>query len=248
VLPGYVAISSTVLSGVYLAPPWRLFYSPFSGKEPVAVIGNSIRVYWIERWPETPTGSSPIQSGVSFDGATHGVLAQLLLGLNWFDQAAFHYRRYLSFYPSDVGGLGNLGIALMQNGETEEALRMFRQAAQLGPDQMIAQQNLTRALLERGQLEEAGVHAQKAVNLGPNDPAARFLFGRVLAAQGHGGGAIAQFGAALELDPSHGEARQRLCYVLEAVDGTTFVDVTTFTDVLSKKYCRDRISRIDALP
>jgi hypothetical protein len=60
-LPGYVAISSTILSGVYLPPRERPFYRAFLEKTPVAEIGNSIRVYWVEEWPEL--------AGDSFDAS-----------------------------------------------------------------------------------------------------------------------------------------------------------------------------------
>jgi len=48
-LPGYVAVSPTILNGVYLNEAGRSFYRPLLDREPVAVIGHSIRVYWMER-------------------------------------------------------------------------------------------------------------------------------------------------------------------------------------------------------
>ena len=48
-LPGYVAISATILSGVYLTPQDRAFYDSFRRRTPAAVIGHSINVYWVER-------------------------------------------------------------------------------------------------------------------------------------------------------------------------------------------------------
>ena len=48
-LPGYVAISATILSGVYSGPDEEHFYQPFREMEPVAVIGNSINVYQIQQ-------------------------------------------------------------------------------------------------------------------------------------------------------------------------------------------------------
>lgn len=48
-LPGYVAISETNLRGVYFPPELREFYRPLLQREPLTVIGHSIRVYWIER-------------------------------------------------------------------------------------------------------------------------------------------------------------------------------------------------------
>ena len=47
-LPGYVAISATVLRGVYLGDQERAFYRPFLQMTPVATIGHSIFVYWVD--------------------------------------------------------------------------------------------------------------------------------------------------------------------------------------------------------
>ena len=47
-LPGYVAISDTVLNGVYLGERERAFYQPFKGRTPTASIGNSIHVFWVD--------------------------------------------------------------------------------------------------------------------------------------------------------------------------------------------------------
>ena len=41
----YVAVSPTILQGAQALVYWRLFYRGFADLEPVAVIGNSIRVY-----------------------------------------------------------------------------------------------------------------------------------------------------------------------------------------------------------
>jgi hypothetical protein len=48
-LPGYVAASATILDGVYLNDAGKAFYRPLLEKAPTAVIGYSIRVYWIDR-------------------------------------------------------------------------------------------------------------------------------------------------------------------------------------------------------
>jgi hypothetical protein len=47
-LPGYVAVSTTLLNGVPFAERDRDFYEPLREREPAAVIGGSIRVYWVE--------------------------------------------------------------------------------------------------------------------------------------------------------------------------------------------------------
>jgi hypothetical protein len=49
-LPGYVAVSATVLRGVYSDDPeQRAFYAPLEKQTPVASIGHSILVYRVER-------------------------------------------------------------------------------------------------------------------------------------------------------------------------------------------------------
>jgi hypothetical protein len=48
-LPGYVAVSATVLQGVYLSEAGRQFYRPLLDRAPAAQIGYSIFVYWVER-------------------------------------------------------------------------------------------------------------------------------------------------------------------------------------------------------
>lgn len=50
-LPGYVAVSVTNLRGVYLPDRAREFYRPLLEREPAAIIGHSIYVYWVEgKW------------------------------------------------------------------------------------------------------------------------------------------------------------------------------------------------------
>jgi hypothetical protein len=48
-LPGFVAVSVTNLRGVYFPPATRDRYKPLLDKEPAAVIGYSIYVYWINQ-------------------------------------------------------------------------------------------------------------------------------------------------------------------------------------------------------
>ena len=48
-LPGYVAVSETLLAGVYGDSSRREFYRGLERQQPVAVIGHSIRVYWVTK-------------------------------------------------------------------------------------------------------------------------------------------------------------------------------------------------------
>ncbi len=48
-LPGYVAVSVTLLNGVPFAERDRDFYKPLRDRPPAADIGGSIRIYWVEK-------------------------------------------------------------------------------------------------------------------------------------------------------------------------------------------------------
>jgi hypothetical protein len=178
-LPGYVAISETVLSGVYLPPRWRLHYRPLAGVRPVARIGNSMRVYWLERWPDIP--QSALDTLADFDSLRR--LADNLMRHRWYTRAAASYTRYLARRPNNAEALGNLGVALVALGRKDEALDAFRRAAAVAPTDPRAQLNLTLALLDAGLTSDALASAKRFVASSPSDPAAQHLLGRALAAQ-----------------------------------------------------------------
>ena len=48
-LPGYVAISATNLRGAYLNDFERNLYAPLRERKPVAVLGHSLYIYWVEK-------------------------------------------------------------------------------------------------------------------------------------------------------------------------------------------------------
>jgi hypothetical protein len=48
-LPGYVVISATHLRDPYMPDVVRSFYAPFRERKPVAVLGYSIYVYWVDK-------------------------------------------------------------------------------------------------------------------------------------------------------------------------------------------------------
>jgi hypothetical protein len=134
-LPGFVAISGTILTGVYLDPRWRLFYRPFWDREPAAVIGNTMRVYWVEQWPEDRPSAAAAEVHLSLADA-------LLLGLQWADHAAVHYQAYLDRRSDDVAGLTRLGVALAESGRYDESVAAFTRVTQLAPADPGARRNL----------------------------------------------------------------------------------------------------------
>ena len=172
-LPGYVAISATIGSGVYLDPQWRLFYRAFRELTPVATVGNALQVYWVDRWPEAAAGSEE-------DLAAHAGLADaLLFGQQWTDHAITHYRAYLSRRPDDGEMLTRLGLALTVRGDTAPALEALRRAVVLVPASPAAHDTLGLALALDGRFREAEGEFRRALELDPGYGPAREHLARV---------------------------------------------------------------------
>jgi len=203
-LPGYVAISATVLSGVYLPPPWRLFYRGFQERTPVARIGNTILVYWVDRWPEA-SGELP------GDADDQAALADaLLFAQDWPDHAIVHYRTYLMHRRGDADAWARLGLALLVSRQTDEGLSALREAIMLDPRNVRAQRLMARVLIEQGDGRAAGAHAAEAVALAPGDADAHDLLGVALAMQGQLDEAERRFERAVQIDPGHAAAVEHL--------------------------------------
>jgi 4-amino-4-deoxy-L-arabinose transferase-like glycosyltransferase len=139
-LPGYVAISGTVLDGVYLPPWWRHFYAGFLDREPTAVVANTMRIYWVDRWPES--------SARALDSESLETLAEgLLFGLRWPEHALVHYEEYLRREPGNPAVWNGMALALAQTGRLAEALAVFHRVLALSPSDPDARSNIT--LLEQ---------------------------------------------------------------------------------------------------
>jgi tetratricopeptide (TPR) repeat protein len=165
-LPGYVAISGTVLTGVYLHPAWRLFYRPFFDMEPAAVLGNSMRIYWVDQWPvSTPSGAP--ETG---DFAAALALGDALLnGLKWPELTVQVMQAAVTARPNAPTATNILGVALAQSGRMPEAEAAFRRAVALQPDAAEPRKNLSLALFQQGQSQEAMYHLVEAARLAPGD-------------------------------------------------------------------------------
>jgi tetratricopeptide (TPR) repeat protein len=208
-LPGYVAISSTVLSGVYLAPAWRLFYRPFLDLEPQAVIGHSIRVYWVDRWPDATGRYTDLR-----EVDAHRVLADVLLfGQQWPTRALEHYREYLRFRPDESEAMVNAAFALYATNEPDEAMLMLRRAVGADPANGRAHLALGRGLVAGRDIATAIPHAERAVALLPGEPAATDLLGRLRAMEGRFAEATTLFHRTLELDPANAAVRELLAQI-----------------------------------
>ena len=95
----------------------------------------------------------------------------------------------------------NLGYALLQKGQQDEAIAHFHKALEIQPDNGEAHYNLGNILRLKGKTDEAIAQYQKAVRFKPSIAQAHNNLGTALRQKGRLDEAIAQFQFALQLMP-----------------------------------------------
>ena len=117
------------------------------------------------------------------------------------------FRRAVYFAPASHFTRNSWGLALMDRGQYEEALRHFEVAIELWPDQPDYLSNKGVALLKLGRTEEARAFLQSVVDqLGKVNANILNNLGRALTDLGRSEEALAACAEALRLDPAHPEA------------------------------------------
>lgn len=89
-------------------------------------------------------------------------------------QAVGYYRRTLEISPDWIEAHINLGVALYQLGDVDEARDAFLKAVRLDPWNGICRYNLGCVLEEQGEIDEAIRHLRCAARVLPNHADARF--------------------------------------------------------------------------
>ena len=116
--------------------------------------------------------------------------------------------------PGSPTAHNNLGGALVNRGETDEAIVHFRKALALEPGYEFANYNLGAALVQQGDLEEAIVRLKSVLRKNPNDPRAYYTLANAFSKQGDFNQAIAYYGRALRLAPDFPDAHTNLANLM----------------------------------
>ena len=107
-----------------------------------------------------------------------------------------------------------LGVALSQRGQLQEAIANFRDAIAIRPNNAKAHASLATALMKEGNADEAFSHWQESLRLEPGNVNARDNLGVALALQGRAHEAVAQWEQSLKYDSDDGSAQNKLAWVL----------------------------------
>jgi tetratricopeptide (TPR) repeat protein len=144
-----------------------------------------------------------------------GMLLLTLGILTWrqcriYADAETLWRTTIQRNPSSWLARMNLGNALLDKGESKDAISQMQEAIRLKPDYADAHYNFGIALLNKNQSGEAINQFQEAIRLKPDFADAHIDFGVALLNQGRTDEAISQFQEAIRLDPDYAEAHMNL--------------------------------------
>lgn len=152
----------------------------------------------------------------------HYNLANMAFGQDRVKDAISHYREAIrghrlqdetgdSSHRLDALTLhGNLGNALLANGELDAAVVEYRQALALGLDSAESHGNLANALALAGAADEALEHYREAVRLEPASAQVWFNLGRFLSDSGAEEAALAAYRRAVQNNPDFADAHFNL--------------------------------------
>jgi tetratricopeptide (TPR) repeat protein len=143
-----------------------------------------------------------------------GVLLILAI-LSWLQVWVYQnqetlWRDTLARNPNFELGHNNLGIALRQRGQVDEAITEYQKAVALDPYYVDAHYNLGIALSLEGRLDEAVAEYQKAIKIDPGNALVHNNLAITFAQKGRLDEAIAEYQKALAINPDYAEGHNNL--------------------------------------
>ncbi len=120
------------------------------------------------------------------------------------------WRTTIARNPDCWMAYSNLGSFLSERGGVDEAIRDFRKALELWPNQSKDHNNLGKALLQKGRMTEAMEQFQTALRISPNDPDTENNIGAAYLQRGDVNEAISHLRQAAEKWPQHALAHINL--------------------------------------
>jgi tetratricopeptide (TPR) repeat protein len=147
--------------------------------------------------------------------ALSGTLLLALGALTWRQSAiyadpAIFWRTAITANPRAWLAHNNLGSALFEQGQADEAISHLQRALEIEPGFAKAHYNLAGILRDRGQVDEAAIHFQRALEIQPEYSMAHYNLGEILRQKGRLDEAVVHFRRAVEIHPEYADAQNAL--------------------------------------
>jgi len=127
-----------------------------------------------------------------------------------YDGVERQCKRALELNPGNAEAHCNLGTALFQKGQTDQAVSHWSEAIRIDPNNTEAHYNLGQAMLRSNKPDEAIKHWSQVVRLKPDHISAQANLGALLLARGKPDEAAPYLSEAVRLDPNNADARYNL--------------------------------------
>ena len=179
----------------------------------VPMVGLSIAIVW------TVAGLVEHRPALRIAAAAATILALVVLAVASYRQATYWkssrtlFEHTLAVTTDNSIIQNNLGVIMAGEGNTVEAIKLYRKALATAPEYAEAHANLGHQLLNSGQLDQAQSSLIKALDLSPNSPLAQADMGLLLAARGEFEGARRHLERSLTLAPGDADNESNLCFV-----------------------------------
>jgi Flp pilus assembly protein TadD len=151
----------------------------------------------------------------------------------WIDSEAL-FRHALKVTENNYVAHRNLGMALYEKGQIEEAFSQFQEVVRLKPNSYDAHYDLGLAFHKKGQIDEAIRQFQEALRLDPYWADTRYNLGVAFYQQGRTAEAFNQFQETIRLKPDHAEAHHNLGVIL-GLKGQADEAIRQFQEALKLK-------------
>lgn len=144
------------------------------------------------------------------DSLTRTNLGTTLCSLGKYAEAAQAHRRVIELVPDDAEAHHNLGVALKLSGDENGAIAEFEAALRLNSNIAAAHMQLGNLLYAKNLDDKALGHYLAAGNAEPGNFSAHYNAACLLLKKKDAIGAAREFETALQIDPTHAQARQGL--------------------------------------
>lgn len=141
------------------------------------------------------------------DARIYTNIALVHIDLGHLNEAEHHLRSAIALQPDQASAHCNLGLIKQWSGETQSAIEHFREAIRHNPELLEAYQNLILSLGEKGEFSEALNIGNQATEKFHGNPDLYSTIGTIQWYNGQLESASQYFSKALDVDPTHDEAR-----------------------------------------